>query len=198
MSQVIAYPSGFVAYSVGWPVQHYNADLETKLAAVRFSKVAAAKEKSVISNPIIEMLFKQWREMGRKPTQVDFLEDVCSAALQAFGTTNVYEWFHMQVQNPYFTANHREFLNETLRFIETGQRRFSHATWAKILRFQMATPQDAQTEYIYQDFFRTNARTSALLKPASDIYSFIARWLAQPGGFDDMLKTLHIIFGDNE
>lgn len=195
MKQVVAYPRGFVAYSVGWPVRQINADLDAKLAAVRFSKVAAPKEKTVLSNAIIEKLFEEWRSMGRKSTDVDFVEDVISAALQAFGTVDMYEWCYMQTLSPYFTANHRQYLNETFEFIETGKRKFSHPTWLRLLRLELADPMDAKVYYTYQDFFRI--KDAVLVKPPMDVYTFVERWLSQPGGFDDMLQTLHVLFGDD-
>lgn len=194
MKQVVTYPNGFVAYSVGWPIVHTTADFDDKLAAVRFSKVAAPKDKSVISNPIIERLFEEWRAFGRKSTDATFIEDVMSAALQAFGTSNMYEWCHMQTLSPYFTANHRQFLNETFDFIETGKRRFSHPTWMQQLRLELASPEDAKVYFAYQEFFRV--RDAALLKPPTDAFSFITRWLSKPGGVDDLLQSLHVLFGE--
>ena len=196
MKVVVAYPNGFVGYSVGWPIRQYSADMEEKLAAMRFSKVTAPKEKSVISNPIVENLFSQWRSMSRRGTDVDFVSDVIAAAAQAFGTTDIYEWCFMQTKSPYFTADHRQFLNDTFEFIETGRRKFSHATWNKVLRVRMVNPQDALQPYNYQEFFRISSPLQ--YKPSSHIYTLIERWLAQPGGFDDMLQTLHILFGEHE
>ncbi len=196
MKAVVAYPNGFVGYSVGWPVRQYTADVEDKLAAMRFSKVTTPKEKSVISNPIIEQLFGEWRSMERRATDAGFLCDVISAAVQAFGTTDMYEWCYMQTKSPYFTADHRQFLNDTFEFIETGRRKFSHATWMKVLRIRVINPQDAVQAYDFEKFFRVSAPLQH--KPSSHIYTMIERWLAQPGGFDDMLQTLHILFGEHE
>lgn len=195
MKQVVAYPRGFVAYSVGWPIRQINADIESKLAAVRFTSITAPKDKTVLSNTIVERLFEQWRSMGRRVTDVDFVEDVVSAALHAFGTTDMYEWCYMQTKSPYFTVNHRQFLNETFDFIETGKRKFSHPTWLRLLKLELASPEDAKTYFAYQDFFRV--KDSVLLKPPMDVYTLIERWLSQPGGFDDMLQSLHVIFGDD-
>lgn len=195
MKQVVTYPHGFVAYNVGWPIVQTSPDMDAKLAAVRFSSVASPKEKSVISNPIIERLFEEWRTRTRKSTDVAFIEDVINAAIHAFGTLNMYEWCFMQTVSPYFTANHRQFLNETFTFIETGKRKFSHPTWMRLLRLELADPEDAKVYYAYQDFFRV--KDPVLLKPPMDIFALIERWMAQPGGFDDMLQTLHVLFGES-
>lgn len=196
MKTVVAYPNGFVGYSVGWPVRQYSADVEDKLATLRFSKVTAPREKSVISNPIIEQLFSDWRSQHRRASDVDFLSDVVSAAVQAFGTTDLYEWCFMQTKSPYFTADHRQFLNDTFDYIETGRRKFSHATWMKVLRVRLINPQDALQPYNYQEFFRVSGPLHH--RPSSSIYTLIERWLAQPGGFDDLIQTLHILFGEHE
>ena len=189
MKQVVVYPSGFVGYDVGFPVVRTEATFSANQALVRFQN-ATTREKQVIFNHIVEGLFAQWRVRARDPRDVKFISDVCAAVANAFGTNSFYEWCHMQMSSPYFTSAHRQYLNETLAFIDGQQRSYSYATWGKMLSLTRATPEDAREPYNYQQVMLTWGMDN------TSVMSVLERWLRRPGGLEDMLAFSHIVFGD--
>ena len=187
--QVVVYPSGFVGYDVGWPIVRTEEGFDAQVAFARFAS-SSTKEKLVISNPVVEALFEQWRTRSRKTTQADFVGDVCAAVANAFGTMSFYEWCHMQLSNPYFTAYHRQYLNETLRFLMGEARSIGYPTWSTLLTPTRAVHEDTKERFIYRD---------VLLRIGMDntsMHSIVQRWISQPKGVDDMLVTAHLLFGD--
>lgn len=188
--QVVVYPSGFVGYDVGWPVVRTEEAMDVQIALVRFS-ASSSKERLTISNPVVEALFEQWRTKSRKVSQADFVGDVCAAVANAFGTMSFYEWCHMQNSGPYFTSYHRQYLNETLKFIVNGeQRSIGYPTWNKLLVPVAATHEDSQERFLYQDLLLPYGMENLT------VHRIIERWIAKPNGVDDMLVTAHLVFGD--
>lgn len=189
MTHVVVYPSGFVGYDVGLPRVRTEENFDAANALSRFSSVST-REKLSISNTTIEGLFKQWRTHTRRTSDPQFLSDIFAAVANAFGTTSFYEWCHMQLANPYFTADHREYLNESLHFIYGRERKYSYPTWAKILTIRHATPEDKLEPYDYQQVLVSGGmeRTSVL--------NVMERWISQTHGVDDMLTFAHLVFGD--
>lgn len=187
--QVVVYPSGFVGYDVGWPIVRTEPNFDAQVALVRFASVIG-KDKLVIANTGVEALFEQWRRRTRKTNEADFVGDICAAVSNAFGTESFYEWCHMQLQSPYFTAFHRQYLNETLRFIFGSPRVYGYPTWTKLLTPTRATSDDANEHFIYQDVLLPRGMAEA------SVQAIVRRWISQPKGIDDMLVTAHLIFGD--
>lgn len=191
--QVVVYSSGFIGYDVGWPIVRDEETFDASVALARFSS-SSTKEKLVIANPILVELFKQWRTRTRTTTQADFISDVICAVANAFGTTSFYEWCYMQTMNPYFTAYHRQYLNETLGFVFLGERRtISYPTWSTLLTPTIATREDAKERFLYQDILIGTGHVSD--GDSAPITEVIQKWMRCPGGVDDMLVTATMLFG---
>ena len=141
MSAIVAYPSGFVGYDVGWPVQRSTVNLDRKIAALRVSSISQARDKLSIHNLSINTLFKRYQEDKNLLRSPEFLTDLMGAAANAFGTPNFYTWCYAQEKSQYFCAAQRDFMNETFRFIMTGERRVALSRWPALLSLQLATPE---------------------------------------------------------
>lgn len=187
---VVIYPSGFVGYNVGWPAVKTAKDFSPQAALARFGNDTSSN-KLVIVNPVLEALFTQWRTRTRKTNDADFCGDIIAAVGNAFGTDSFYEWCHMQMLNPYFTAYHRQYLNETLEFIFNAKPRSTgYPTWIKLLVPTLAHFEDSKEHFKYQDI---------MLKFGMDktgVRSVIQTWISKPKGIDDMLVTACLLFGE--
>ena len=67
------------------------------------------------------------------------------------------------------------------------------SAWNQIIAVRPETPEDRKTTYLYQDFFKIHL--GALMARPAFINQTVASWVSQPGGFEDMLATLNILFG---
>lgn len=114
-----------------------------------------------------------------------YTEKVLESAIRLFG--NFEDWLTLQRQNPKIVGYNLEFLVDTLRFIRTGQRELSIATWEQLLT-EATGPQLSP--------LKTNARPSDLqLLPEERKYQIFKTWLSKPNGVTDMIQTLHLVFG---
>lgn len=189
MKKVVVYPRGFAAYGVGWPIVRVDNDLSVANAAARYANVNS-RERVSMSAGNIENLYKAFMTNQRSPKSLDFVTDLYAVAVNAFGTTSFYDWLHMQTQNPYFTSDHRDFLNETLEFIFGRERLVSMGSWRMIIRYHMNETGPVVNDYRYQQFFLNRG------KEEQAVTSVIRRWIARPSGAQDLLATLHILFGE--
>lgn len=184
---VVVYPSGFVGYDIGLPIVRNESNIDASNALVRFASVSL-KDKLVVANRDIETLYQQMRVKARSPRQADFIGDVAAACANAFGCDTFYEWCHMQLESPYFTADHREYLNDAILFLTTGNRNYTHATWASLLQRRRATLTDRNVALNHAVLVRYG-------KPDNTI-NVVSKWFQHPGGVEDLLRTLHLIFGE--
>lgn len=189
-STAVIYPSGFMGYDIGFPAQKDTASFDDKVNALRTASISAPKDRIFVINLSIESLYKRYLHDTSLVSDADFVSDLLSAAANAFGTNNFYNWCYAQTKTPYFTANHRDFLNDMFRFIMTGRRKYMASVWPSLLKMRLATPEDNRTDYAYREFFSAHSDTM--------VTDVLASWLSHPYGAEDMLTSLMAIFGRNK
>ena len=143
--------------------------------------------------PQVDSIWKEYEAGVNFITSFDFREKVLKTALIAFGTLSFFDWCNLQNKNIYFTALHKKFLNDTFTFIETGKRSVANTTWQSLLSMKEATSKDAETVYNLNDFFRMNQ--SEQFRRSFRLSDAIADWTVQENGFEDLLMTIHLMFG---
>jgi len=81
------------------------------------------------------------------------------------------------------------FVLDTVRFIATGRRRFSIHTWPALVTYEVPvfneSVQGRRDIYLLTEELHVPIQTEA----------FIQKWLSQKDGFNDMVYTLHLLFG---
>lgn len=93
-----------------------------------------------------------------------------------------------QKLNPFLYGYNYEFLIDTLRFIETGRRRISVQNWFDLLLENHEPNNDWRT--------RSNAELESFTrKYRSDTAAVVSRWVSHDGGFNDLVVSMHILFG---
>lgn len=113
-----------------------------------------------------------------------FQERVLSVALRLFGS-NFESWLSMQRNNPKLRGMNLEFLNDTLRFIETGHRHVSYLSWIEL----MNELDDGVT--------LPPRNQSSILRPfkTKETAQVLQAWCRRPHGLDDLVCTLNAFFG---
>lgn len=195
LKAAVVYPRGFFGYDIGLPVQVENTDVKKLMASVRFNKVNVSRDRTVISNNEIETLFTKTHKNEPGVKTLDFRERILKAAIAAFGTNSFYDWCELQLENPYFTDLHKRFMNDTFRFIHTGERQLNINSWDRLVTVKQASALDQKTPFLYREYFKMDQ--VALFRRSFAVNGTIQSWVSQPGGFEDMLRSLRIIFCDN-
>lgn len=86
------------------------------------------------------------------------------------------------------------FLEDTVRYIETGKRKVSIASWDFMLRQSYLHQDEPKLAFVNENNRLVKKKEYAVLPELVEPY-FISKWLSYPDGFKDMLWTLRILFG---
>lgn len=135
----------------------------------------------------IELLFKTSLDRSVNVRNAwPFHRSVLINALRLFG--DLREWAVEQLSNPNIVGYNRQFVTDTMNFIETGKRELSVATWADLVSEGGA---GHHAHAIPQRLLDTK-----LLSTSSDTsLQMLQKWVSQPNGFEDLINTLHLLFG---
>lgn len=196
MGQAVIYPRGFLGFDIGLPIQDKSKDLNNILDSVKLNKQISTKSDLVISNVELENLWNQYKTGDRFIASFAFREQILKTSLESFGTDSFYEFCKIQTQSPYFTEMHRRFMNDTFNFITTGKRTLNIFSWMKLIECKEPKTNDDQIAYTYDQFFGTNKPLN--FRRDVSVVNAVQSWVSNVNGFDDMLGTLHIFFGDQE
>lgn len=196
MKPVVIYPRGFLGYDIGLPVQRSSTDVTKLMSMMRYNKASISRDRTVISNSDIEKLHDQLTQGDRSSRSFEFREKVLKAAMIAFGTNSFYDWCTLQKDSPYLTDMHRRFLNDTFMFIYKGERTMNVRVWNQVIAVREAQTEDNRVDYLYREFFKMDE--SALFRRPFTMTNAISSWTSQPGGIEDLLATLRILFGDTK
>lgn len=132
-------------------------------------------------------LFLEFTTFPTRTVHWDFQKRVIAEALRLFGGN--YNWFIMQDSNAQRVDWNYKFLLDTIRFIATGRRELSIHTWPMMVTDE--PPAGLQLIGVRTDV----ANLFKTLALSTSPEAMIQRWVSQPGGFDDLMYTLNILFG---
>lgn len=138
-------------------------------------------------DPRVHDLYLEFTNFPRKSVTWEFRKKVIDLAQTLFAGN--FNWFIRQDKNAAITDQNYLFLLDTVRFIATGRRRLSIYTWPALLTYNVPVGNtvDARNE-ISQLFID--------LALGTDANTVIQKWLSHPKGFDDMMYTLNMLFGN--
>ena len=139
-------------------------------------------------DPEVVALFDEYCKPANAGATWGFRKRVLKAAKRLFsGDIN---WFIRQDTNRKVRDYNYEFLLDTIRFIATGQRRISVLSWGDLIQNH---PEDTYLSVRERHGIADAFRDYALKTNAAEM---IQRWCSWPGGVDDMVFSLHWLFGE--
>lgn len=192
--KVVLYPRGFIGFDTGLITDNTSGiNIDEWVKSIKLNKPIMQEVSPYKGIPQVDALWKDYHTGVNFVTAFAFREKILNAALVAFGTFSFYDWCALQQKNIYFTAMHKRFLNDTFNFIETGKRSIANNTWQSLLSMKPANSQDATEEYKFNEFFRMSG--PADYRRSFRLSDVLVAWCQQENGIEDMLMTLHILFG---
>lgn len=186
------YPRGFLGAVLGMRGEHLAANSRPSLNYGTGGLTVAPQTQPDTSNADVEALYNQYIHQHENTRNFEFCERVLRTALSAFGTVTFEAWFEAQYKNPSAGDLHGRFLLDTLKFLREGRRNVSLETWGSLIGIASAgsdigeMPQEAKEFFGIGQSYRESYSMTELLQ----------RWMSQPSGFEDLLGTLHILFGN--
>jgi len=186
---------GFMAYQSDDIVLKSNkVSVDEIINAARFSRSVIEKQ-DYHFNKLVQELYNRYMAKNDLIRDLDFKEEIIKAAYKAFGSFNFINWLTLQNQSPCFTAMHKKFLIETLRYIETGSRLVNVSTWTRLIEKRPSTEVDSNVEFNVSKLMEdTNSKFVGGLRVV-DTSDFIYKWVKWEDGFNDLLRSLYIVFG---
>jgi len=139
-------------------------------------------------DPRVTDLWRQYTSPNNQSSAWSFRRKAIMVAKQMLaGRPN---WFIQQDTNELVREYNYQFLIDTLRFIGTGKRRISIHAWPDLLsNHPVAGLNDVSERHEIADVFEQ-------LKLTTSIEAMLQLWCSHPHGFDDMVCTLNLLFGD--
>lgn len=190
------YPRGFLGVRLEGRVERRALLNDTNLGVRFFQSIMMANRNDVDhSNPDVEALYAQYIRREAQTLSFDYRKKVLIVALAAFGTSQFDFWYRLQLKSPTIADLHRRFLEDTLRFIRTGKREMALETWNVLVTADDKGEQKSELSEYANEFFGISSGGYSRYSQNTSLTEVIQNWCSQPNGFEDLLGTLHVLFG---
>jgi len=189
------YPRGFIG---GIPATKMEK-MEPRVTSFSHEQgrivVSQPGDSELCVNDNIEYLYATYIKCSGQVTTLEYRDKILKAALIAFGTMSFFRWYTEQRVSPGMGDLQYRFLADTLRFIQGGRRMVDIQMWETILTATQAT--DVNKNYVEAcyDFFGAYPTD---FKPQTNdrLIDVIQMWCSRPNGIEDLLQSLHLLFGN--
>ena len=201
MSQLMISPRGFVGAGILTRDRVDSSAGLTNISSV-FERLSGTDDQHPY-NGVVQQLYKEYSANTNVVLTMEFRERLLRAAVAAFGTHSFWIWYENQFRSPMVEATHLEFIDDTLNFIMCGSRQYHHSVWLRLLENDTVSRENL----IVQSHGSVRATQKAAdyfgltpNKPGPDnhtamLVKTIQLWVSHDTGFDDLMRTLHLLFG---
>ena len=140
----------------------------------------------------VDDLYEVWRKTPNKLREFEFRESVLTAAYYAFNIKSIYKWIEMQSLSTKTSSIHNAFILETVSFVYGGERKVQLPQWIRLIE----ASREARAVKIDIDKFFDTEKYPNVVTHSNLLTDFIVSWVSQPNGFEDLLLSLYVIFGN--
>lgn len=155
------------------------------------------KRNAISANSTVEALYASYIKQTVRTGDFTFRKQILLAAFEAFGTPDFMYWFNTQyTKNPAAGTIHNDFLVDTLKFLTFGRRDMSLETWASLVQITDEGNNIGSMPSEAKEFFGISEPGKRRYVNDSNMIDIVKRWCSQPQGLEDLLGTLHILFGN--
>ena len=197
-SRLRMYPRGFLGGDVRPQVERTADPYSGQVKKHQFiANDRGAAASYIAANPFIEGLYSDYVRNNINTEIFEFRKKVLEAAMGAFGTDSFLVWYLSQFSSPAASDLHNRFLSDTIKYISCGARDMSLETWQSLLIItdegnNIGSIPEKTKEFfgVYNngDLSRADSNTS--------LVDVIQKWCSKENGLEDLLGTLHILFGN--
>lgn len=128
-------------------------------------------------------------------TTIDFRNQVLKAALHAFGSMSFYRWYCAQRASPGMGDLQYRFLADTLGYLQGQRRSMDMPMWEDLLTATQAVETSPAYVAASEKFFGVHP-TMSKADRNDDLIDVIQMWCSRPNGIEDLLQSLHLLFGN--
>lgn len=138
-------------------------------------------------DPRVHDLYLVFTNEPRKAVTWEFRKKVIELAQSLFAGN--FNWFIRQDANASIVDQNYMFLLDTVRFIATGHRRLSIYTWPALISYNVPVGNSVDQRNDISKLFIEFAL-------ATDTTTVLSKWISRKNGFDDLMYTMHMLFGN--
>jgi hypothetical protein len=189
-NQLRMYPRGFLGLATAPQTDRTPSAIRDAIGFMHYRvNENQVKKVSIPPNANVEELYTQYIKRNPITNSLGFRNRVVMTALAAFGTRSFAGWYHSQHQSPACGDMHNRFLTDTLQFIREGRRNMTLETWTSLLVMTDEGDLIGEPSDYSEEFFKYPHNSELLI-------DVIQSWCSWPNGLEDLLGTLHILFGN--
>lgn len=186
--------SGFISFSdqnLKTPVKYNDLVISNVL-----SKDYRSPSNRYFFSEDISMLYNRW--CGQPDCLKDFetREQLLKIAKGLFATTSFFRWVNLQTNHGGLGDLHQTFLTETLEYLVGNDRKLQPSQWITLLERAIKSE---STKVNFARFFDKELYGRQVgydnILP-SHIIEILSKWTSKPKGFEDLLISLYVIFGN--
>lgn len=191
------YPRGFLGGDVQPQVERTKDPFKDTVNQMKYSVDAHKGTNTLIANPHVEGIYSKLIKNNIKIGDPAFRNEILKVAMTAFGTNNFLVWVMTQYSSPAAGGLHDEFILDTLKYIETGVRNMSLENWMALLVITDEGNNIGEPKDKVKEFFGVNKDAPITLASVNvNLVDVIQKWCSKPNGLEDLIGTLHILFGN--
>lgn len=153
---------------------------------------------AIEANPHVASLYADYIKHVGNTSSFEFHNEVLRTAVVAFGTLDFALWFQSQYRSPACGDLHRRFLDDTLKFLSTGRREMSLETWGALLVITDEGDNIGKLSTVAKEYFGAGQSIGNTIQSGQNylLTDVLQQWCSKPNGFEDLVGTLHILFGN--
>jgi hypothetical protein len=191
------FPRGFLGAEIRPQIERTPQPFADAVARQQF-RVQDFKtvDSDLFANPHVEALYAKYIKQSATTGDFSFREQILKVALEAFGTMNFEFWFLAQFKSPACGDLHNRFLTDTLRFISEGRREMALETWGALLTITDEGDQVGAIGEYARDYFGMDSNRFVHGRRNTTLVDVLQQWCSHPNGMEDLLGTLHLLFGN--
>lgn len=194
---IVVYDRGFIGFDNGLiELSESDNSLKSKVNAIKLNKSTKKEENDLIYNAAIDKLYTQLIKGERNFKSFNFKRAILIEAIRSFYIHSFNDWCLLQEEFEYFTENHKNFLNDTFNFILNGERKYGLRVWEYILKKENKVLEiNSNNKLQVREFFELLNENK---EKNFSITNVISKWVSQSNGYEDLLCSLHLIFGKSK
>lgn len=141
--------------------------------------------------PEVVSIYREYINSTAKFTTWSFRKRVVAVALALFDPEDGFD-FLGQDKNPRAVDYNYEFIVDTLRYIATGKRKFNTHLW---LEMMTQLPEANSFDVRHRNTIQKTFEEAGL---STNPVELVQKWCAHKGGIEDMICSMHLLFGERE
>ncbi len=193
MSKYPIMQSGFVSFTeetLLTPVKYNDLVISNVLS----KDYRSPSNRFFYSRPLSE-LYNLWLGDSQCLRSFENREKLIKLAKTLFSNPSFFKWVDLQTDHGMLGDLHRTFLIDTLEYLSGNTRQLEVGQWIGLIEKaikSIATKVDI-ARFFDKELYGTSGYSDLLPSHVVDILDI---WVRKPGGFEDLLITLYVIFGN--